>query len=58
MGTADSNVDCEPIRGRFPTLGKLVFVLKKVTRDKMADVISQYVIGCTCHNASMLIGLF
>ena len=54
------------IRGRFPTVGKLVS--KKVTRDKMADVnvfghaceifVSQYVIGCTCHNESMLIGLF
>ena len=24
----------------------------------MVSVVSQYVIGCTCHNESMLIGLF
>jgi len=24
----------------------------------MIAIVSQYVIGCTCHNASMLVGLF
>ena len=30
----------------------------KISPRVMISVVSQYVIGCTCHNESMLIGLF
>ena len=30
----------------------------KISPRVMISVVSQYVIGCTCHNESMLVGLF
>ena len=39
-------VDCGPISSRFPTLGELVFVIKNITWDKMADLNS--VFGHVC----------